>query len=324
MLTEIRTDAALFALAPAWEALWRQARASPFQSPAWLLPWWAAFGTGQPRVTALWDGARLAGVLPLYVLADPAPRLLMIGVGITDYLDALLAPDAPRDAAGRMVDAALRSAALDGIACCDLTDLAPGAALRLARAPAGWRTTMSETDPCPILSLRGPDLRAVVPAAVHRKLRMNRNRAERAGGVSTDVASGETLAGYMDALIALHEDRWDGGVLNDPAVLDFHRRASPGLLAADMLRLHALKLGDQIIAAAMALHAGPAIAFYLSGYDRGYAEFSPGNLLLAAMLEGALAEGRTEAHFLRGGEAYKYAWGAIDRRNATLRLTANP
>ena len=53
--------------------------------------------------------------------------------------------------------------------------------------------------------------------------------------------------------------------------------------------------------------------FYLSGYDVGQAFVSPGTLLLGAMLEQAQAEGRTEVHFLRGRESYKYAWGAQDR-----------
>ena len=57
--------------------------------------------------------------------------------------------------------------------------------------------------------------------------------------------------------------------------------------------------------------------FYLNGYDVGQAFVSPGTLLVGAMLEEAAAEGRAEAHFLRGREGYKYAWGAVDRMNGT-------
>jgi hypothetical protein len=38
------------------------------------------------------------------------------------------------------------------------------------------------------------------------------------------------------------------------------------------------------------------------------------------MIEEAVKEGRRELHFLRGAEAYKYAWGATDRMNMTRRL----
>ena len=67
MRAEVLTaDAALRALGPEWEALWRRAgdRATPFQSPAWLLPWWRAFGTGRPRAATLRGGdGRLLGLL---------------------------------------------------------------------------------------------------------------------------------------------------------------------------------------------------------------------------------------------------------------------
>ena len=56
--------------------------------------------------------------------------------------------------------------------------------------------------------------------------------------------------------------------------------------------------------------------FYLSGFDPGFAFESPGTILLAHMIEEAAREGRSEVHFLRGGEAYKYAWGGVDRMNA--------
>jgi hypothetical protein len=38
-------------------------------------------------------------------------------------------------------------------------------------------------------------------------------------------------------------------------------------------------------------------------------------MLWAHAIEQAIAEGAREFHFLRGPEAYKYAWGATDRWN---------
>ena len=49
------------------------------------------FGSGRPRVAALRDGGgRLLGLLPLYLLAEGSEtKLLPIGAGVSDYLDAL-------------------------------------------------------------------------------------------------------------------------------------------------------------------------------------------------------------------------------------------
>ncbi len=320
----VMTDAALFALHDEWNALWRRTLdASPFQSPAWLLPWWRQFGTGLPRVTVLRERGALAGVLPLYVLEElGARKLLPIGAGLTDYQDALVGPDSPPDAAHVLLKAALRDAARDGVTVCDLVDVPPDARLRSAVTTADWRAT----DPCPVLALcAGRDgLRASIPSVTHRKLRMNRHRAERIGGATIAAATAETLPALLDAFFRLHESRWSGqGVLGDPRVQAFHREAAPLMLAAGALRLQVLSLRGVVAAACYAFLAGRRrILFYLSGYDAAFARQSPGTLLLGAMLEEAAREGRDEAHFLRGGERYKYAWGGRDRINAACRLVS--
>src|SRR5689334_9843730 len=93
----ILSDQEMRDLVPEWTALWRRVRcATPFQSPGWLLAWWKHFGTGAPRVLTARAGEGLAGVLPLYVLAEPGIRkLLPIGIGLSDYIDALVDPARP-------------------------------------------------------------------------------------------------------------------------------------------------------------------------------------------------------------------------------------
>jgi CelD/BcsL family acetyltransferase involved in cellulose biosynthesis len=190
-------------------------------------------------------------------------------------------------------------------------DVPPGSPLLAARPPAGWSAAWSEGNACPVLAL------AEIPAGIRRKLRMNRNRAERAGGWTVEAAG---PAGF-EVLAALHRARWqaDGepGVLADPAVLRCLHQALPALEAAGLLRLQVLRVGGEAAAAIMALLAPGRIFFYLSGYDAAQRFVSPGTLLVGAMLEQAAAEGRTEAHFLRGREGYKYAWGALDRLNSS-------
>ncbi len=315
MIAVVDTDEGLHALVPAWEALWRgRPEATPFQSPAWLLPWWRQFGTGMPRVATLRRAGALQAVLPMYVLDEPGVRkLLPIGAGTTDYLDALGGPAAP------LLHAVLERARADGVDQCDLIEVPPGSALLTAAWPGGWQAAWSAGSPCPVLALPG------IPAGIRRKVRMNRNRAERGGGWTTEVATAATLGPLQAELIRLHQARWtvrgEEGSLASPAVLGFHRQAAPALLAAGVLRLQALRIGGGVAAAIMALLAGDRILFYLSGFDEAHAFVSPGTILLGAMLDEAMREGRTEAHFLRGRESYKYAWGGVDRMNMACRLT---
>ena len=301
------TTDAIQALAPEWAALWRSTpAATPFQHPAWLLPWWSAFGTGLPRMAIARRDGELVGLIPAYRLDEPGGRkMLPMGAGTTDYLDALGQGIPP------MLDALLARCASDGVPCLDWFDAPPGAAI-VAADPGVW----SDGNPCPVLTLSN------IPAAIRRKQRMNQNRADRAGGWSVEDAG---PAGF-DSLVSLHQARWtavaEPGVLADPAVLLCLRIALPLLHEAGLLRLQHLRVAGEVAATIMALLAPGRLFFYLSGYDAARAFISPGTILLGAMLDHAAAEGRQEAHFLRGRESYKYAWGATDCFNKASVITS--
>ncbi len=53
--------------------------------------------------------------------------------------------------------------------------------------------------------------------------------------------------------------------------------------------------------------------YYLGGFDPALRAASPGAVLLARVAEEAIRSGLRRLDFLRGREAYKYAWGAVDR-----------
>ena len=307
MIEVVDTDRGLMALAEAWGALWaRCPEATPFQSPHWLLPWWRVFGTGMPLAAVERREGELVGILPMYVLPEER-KALPIGAGTTDYLDALGDPAA-------LLPAVLKRLHADAIKQIELIEAPPWSRL-LGLPGVRW----AESSPCPVLAL--PE----IPSGIRRKLRMNRNRADRAGGWTVATASADTLDADLDALIRLHQARWveqgEPGVLADAAVLAFWRDAAPGLLSAGLMRLQILRVGGVVAAAIMALLSPGRIYFYLSGFDTAQGFVSPGTLLLGAMLEEAIAEKRTEAHFLRGQESYKYAWGAVDRPNYSGRVT---
>ena len=312
----ITNGADLAALWPEWDSLWRAVPDRwPFTAPAWLRPWWDVFGTGRPVVATVRTASRLVGVLPLYRLEN---KLLPMGVGLSDHFDVLLAPDAS-GCAGWLLTLALDAAGVDR---CDLPDLPDGACLRAVEPPTGWRGEAWDGPNCPVLPLR-PE--PAIPRGMRRDIRQARNRADRAGGWTIERADAATLPAMLSHLFALHAARWalrgEAGVLADADVRRFHQAAAPALLGAEILRLEVLRLGDRVVAAVYALLAADRLCFYLGGFHPDAAFESPGTILMAHMVEDAAREGRHEAHFLRGEEPYKYAWGGIDRRNTGLSLT---
>jgi CelD/BcsL family acetyltransferase involved in cellulose biosynthesis len=304
---------------PEWAQLWARSRATPFQHPAWLIPWARHIAEGPPLVIALRDGGELVGVLPFYVWHDPdagTRKLFPLGIATSDYLDAAVLHGHGATALAAIAQHRLRF---------DLADwpqLRPGSPLLSAAIPPGWRERTDPAEPCPVLDLPADfeALRERVPAKTLRDLRTARRPAAERGG-NFETATPATLAELREALFSLHAMRWAGqdepGVLARPEIRAMHRAAMPELLQAGLLRLLALRVEGRIVAVLHALADPPdrarrTLYLYLQGFDPAEERLSPGLLLVGHAVQTAIAEGFGRVDFLRGQERYKFFWGATN------------
>jgi CelD/BcsL family acetyltransferase involved in cellulose biosynthesis len=315
VIEEVATLGALEALAPEWDALCdRDVSSTPFQRPAWLLPWTRHLGPQDLVVLASRRAGRLVGLLPGFVWKDGDElAFALLGAGLTDYLDAVADPEAGEDVVAELVSALFARGGFDRV---DFDELRPGSPLLSARADDHVSDTTEPASTCPILELsRG--LEVSVPAPTRRNYRNAKHRAARRGDVRAELARGDGLVEALEALVALHSARWrdkgEAGVLSDPRVVAFHRDAMTSLDARGLVRMHVLRAGERVAAVIHALAEKKEAYYYLQGIDPELAQLSPGTLLLGHALEHAIAEGIERADFLRGRESYKYAWGAVDR-----------
>jgi CelD/BcsL family acetyltransferase involved in cellulose biosynthesis len=315
----VRERDALASLTSDWWELWRSApQATPFQSPAWLLPWWDCFCPGELFVGAARRNGRLAALALFYFETGASGRrLLPIGISLSDYHDVLVAPDEP-DALRALAEH--MSAADPSWDEWELAELSPRASALILPCPADCEETADADIPCPVLTLPSDlaGLRATLPCRRWRALCGARNRAARRGAV--EVADGRKDPGwFLGELIRLHQSRWESdgeaGVFADPRVRSFHAKALPQLCTAGLARLFVLRIAGRVSAAYYGLMHRDRAYSYLTGFDRAQAFESPGSILLGHAIEQAIGEGARELHFLRGGEAYKYEWGAVERRN---------
>ena len=308
--------------APWWALFGRCPAATPFQSPAWLLAWWAAFAPGSLASVAVWRGETLVGLAPLYREAG-GPRLLPLGIGVSDHLDLLIGPDRPGAVASCLFQAL---AAVPGWTELALDDLAPDAAALCATAPDTWHDARRPGAACPVLALAAgaTTLADSLPSPKARKLRMSRHRAARRDA-AIETADARSAAGFLDDLFRLHAARWDSrgepGVLADPRVIALHRDALPGLLAHDLVRFYRLRIAGKTAGVHYGLRRAGRSYAYLGGFDPAFAFESPGTLLMGHAIEDALRAGERAFSFLRGRERYKYEWGAVDRLNTNRSLT---
>lgn len=311
----IRTVDDLTAIEPQWWSLWaRSESATPFQSPAWLLPWWHAFSPGAVCTVAVLDGDHLVGLAPFYLESSTkGRRLLPIGISVSDFHDILQEGDRA-DVANLIRDCLMR----EDWNTWEISELAPGAAALLMDATVDFRVATHIQSATPILSL-DQDISRSVPSRKLRKLRMARHRANRREGFSIYSSDASSLLSDFSTLVRLHSARWhnqDGtGVLTDRRVVDFHRAALPALFGRGLVEFYTLSLDGRAAGCYYGLSQGARRYAYLGGFDPAYAFESPGTLLIGHAIEQAARNGAREFNFLRGREAYKYEWGAIDRWN---------
>ena len=283
----ITTPAELTEIAAAWERLWRACPdATPFQSPAWLLPWWEHLGHGDLRVYAIEDRGELVALAPFHVSENSSLQLM--GAGISDYLDALCLPSFGSDL---------------------LAQIDPPAELRqLSRSSPLYAHDCSPDEPCPVLDL------AAIPKRMTQNVHYYTRRAEREGALSWETADQSNVAGLVEALIALHAAAWQSrgtsGVLADPKIEAFHRAAAPRLLNAGLLRMYGLRLRGRLIGVWYGFFHRQRLYFYLGGFSPEHRRLSPGTLLIAHAIEQARRDCAVCLDFLRGEEPYKCLWGA--------------
>ncbi|WP_109486592.1 GNAT family N-acetyltransferase [Occallatibacter savannae] len=316
---------------PAWRSLWaRDPDALPFQSPEWLLPWWRQFGNDELCAVVMERDGQAIGFLPFYVYEDAKARkrqLLPIGVGTTDYLDGVFAPECATEEIGGAVEFLLdgvehdefcatqvpgHSRMLEGMRKQGLGTREEG----LGVGAEGGPVFLSEAEGCSrMAAVRMGEL----PQKIRRNAMYYRNRALREGKLELVAADESNWEEIFERLRRLHRERWqtrgEEGVLVDERVVDWHRDAIPLLLEAGLLRLIALKLNGEVIAVLYSLidrerpgRNGRTQYFYITAYSPDHAELRPGTLLIAYAVERAAGEGVATIDMLRGDEGYKQIW----------------
>lgn len=317
----LRDAARLRELEPAWWKLFARApSATPFQSPAWVVPWTECLAAERPvRLVVVSHGHELMGLLLLVIDQDGNRRIArLLGYGESDVLDCLIDPTKVQ-AVLACFSRAMRELTeeLDAL---ELTDLPEDTALaRLDLCDARGACCI-----CPRIPL-DQDFEAylrTLPSWLARNVRQGEARLKRRKEHSV-FAEQASYDSQLDAFFDLHAARWQSrglpGVLADEDVRRFHRRATPELLAHGLLELSTSFVEGEPVASSYVLVRRDA-SLYLSGFDPAFARDSLGSVVIARSIARAIRAGRAHYDFLRGTEAYKYTWGARDRSTTLLTL----
>ena len=195
-----------------------------------------------------------------------------------------------------------------------LPDHAPWVGLlESASAAQGFRTERGSDGVCPILEL--PATYEEYLAALPSKLRHEIRRKERRlvaefGGYTVEFATRETLPELYDRFIDLHrESSGPKGKFMHAGMEIFFRRLGEAFLPSHVFHLGFIEIDGQRAAGAIGFGFKTSFSLYNSAFDRTYAQWSPGMVLIADMIRRSIEDGRSVFDLLKGDPEYKSRFG---------------
>lgn len=321
---EVLDEDALFSLKDEWEELYaRCSYATPFQSPAWSLNWWRHFGQGQIFTLLLRDSGALVGVAPFYIRRSSGAKVLgFMATGPSDYLDIILDDGIRSKGAALIMDYLMeRSDLWDR---CDFQEVRSSSPLMHYRFPEGARFTVEDQNICPVVMLP-PDVETFerMLARSHKKKHVKPiSWLENSNDIEFEPAKKDTLDEMLESLFSMHDLRWEfkgaGDVIKGESVRALFKEAAHSFFDMGILRLFRLKVKGKPAACLYSFVKGGAVYNFLSGFDPGLSNVSPGRVLIDMMIKEAIRAGLKEFDFMRGDENYKYFWEPVERINYRL------
>ncbi|MGH9414799.1 MAG: GNAT family N-acetyltransferase [Terriglobales bacterium] len=312
-----------------WKQLQRKAGAiNPFLSWEWQNAWAETMDYPALVIAQPFPDGSLAGVLALQRRRRRGlVQWEFLGQGSGgDELDCLLHPDAPPETAARLLQTAMRQPHWHLLRL-ESAD-ASGA---LARSWPPERVERDEWLPTLALPESFDVLLARHSANFRSEVRRRRRRfAEKFPQAHLEsISTPAAITGALQHLFRLHNlrraQKSGSGIFESARLRAFHLRAAPALAHQGVARLYCLRSADAVLAVLYGFEAGPRgtrrFLYFQSGFDSAITAFSPGTVLLSAVIEDCMARGLQRFDFLRGTESYKARWTSDG--HASLRLLAS-
>jgi CelD/BcsL family acetyltransferase involved in cellulose biosynthesis len=279
-------------------------RATPFQSPSWLLPLYNRHTRGEA-----WPIFAGPGFAPLL------KRHQDVRLAGADYEDILCSPGREEEAVRALLGElskrkdwrTLYFRALRGDSA-----LLAGWSARSVGAMA-WKVLPHRTHAIVNLPTTWAEYERQLGKKLAYKLRAAAGRRNR-GFASNELrrATDETLEVDLDALFELHRARWrargEAGVFGNDDETAAFREAAKQLLSDGSLWLYTLWLDGVAASALYCLVDRRAVYCYIGGIDTTFQKHHPGKVLIARAIKDAIALGLQQFDFLGGDEGYKDDW----------------
>ena len=321
----VHRNAEIFcALHKEWNPLVQRSHANRiFSTWEWNWHWWNVYAPGELAIVTVRDEAgQLLGLAPWFIETEDDQRLLAtIGCDeVSDYLDIIIARGAEERVLSALTDY-LRNVGIDAdcFYFCNMPADSPARLLWPALlGAAGFSTKIEQQEVCPRIDL--PSHWEDYLAQLNKKQRHELRRKIRRLEAATDAVSVHSVT--EEATVDLELPRFfdlmadsdpaKAAFVADPANREFFRVISRAAAQNGWLQLNFLTIDGEDCAAYFNFRYGDELLVYNSGLRAGrYSTHSPGIVLLAYLIQDAIAAGIRTIDFLRGDETYKFRMGGV-------------
>jgi len=299
----------------------------PFMRFGYIRDWWSSLGGGEWQdgelvlITGSKNG-KLAAIAPFFITQRSDGKRVLMLVGsyeVSDYLDIIVSADNLSEFVNDLIiylPAHIKG--WDMIDFYNLLDNSPSiAALESAAEAAGWKTTLTTLQPSPYIPLPGDweTYLAGIDKKQRHEIRRKMRRAESGELPATwyVLADADHLEDDIDAFLGLMAQGSEKAVFLNDAMLPYMRQVMQTAFNEGYLHLSFLVIGGKKAAAKLCFDYQNKLWAYNSGFNNDFMDYSPGWVLLGHLLTWANEQGREVFDFMRGNEAYKYRFGAVDR-----------
>ena len=312
-----------------WDALVQESVTdTPFQRYGYSQRWWQYRGGGEwPMKSSLmifsgWAGDRLLGLAPLFLTSDAGshPTLHLLGsIEISDYLD-FIARSEDMYPFVRALLTFLSTGSMKNVGTISLVNIPQEsptlAALESNAREMGWQYQVEKAYPTPGIRLANDwetYLSGIDKKQRHEIRRKLRRADEEATPIRFYFAENEgNLLNEINAFFQLMELDEQKKEFLTPMMREQMLAILRWASDEQILQLAFLEIDGQKAAAYCCFDYNQRVYVYNSGFNSAYSSYSPGWVLLSYLIQDAIVKGKTHFDFMRGGETYKYRFGAED------------
>jgi CelD/BcsL family acetyltransferase involved in cellulose biosynthesis len=316
----------------AWNRLLAQSETrSVFLTWQWLATWWECFGEGATLFAfAVERDGELVGVAPLAVRREHGQRIVeFLGMGSSDYCDVIATADDKPVVVRAVMEALLkRRDRWDRIRLRYLPAASSTAGILASLPlPSGWQIVQEVESTCPALSIESS--RPFAEACARKKSLVRHARYfERLAPLRfRHVLDPDEILDRLPDFIEQHRDRrfmaGDHSIFDDPRHRRFYERMIPAMLEGGALRFGVLEWRDEVLAYHLGFFHDGVFTWYKPTFNVDWARYSPGEVLLKALLEAALETDVRVFDFTVGDEAFKERFANVKAENLKVQIVRN-